>query len=66
MMLRLLLLLLCHFTLNLLSGLVHFAGKKTSKYFVGQVVEDKNGDDVTVKCVKKSGKVFLWLNRGRQ
>jgi len=25
-------------------------------------VEDKSGDDVTVKFVQKSGKVFLWPN----
>jgi len=42
---------------------VQFAGKKSAKYFVGQVVglDDKEcSGDVTVKFVKKSGKVFLW------
>jgi len=39
---------------------VQFAGKKTSKFFVGQVVEDKDPDDVTVKFLKKSRSVFLW------
>jgi len=42
--------------------LVQFAGKKSSKYIVGQIVEDTDLVDVKVKFLKKSRQVFLWPN----